>query len=39
MRAYLPKGLAVMSELYRDHVIFATTIVVAIFASGFLLHP
>ncbi len=33
----VPNGLAVISELYRDHLIFPAMIAIALFAGSYLL--
>ncbi len=35
----IPDGLSVISDLYKDHLIFALLIGGALFAGGYLLHP
>ena len=37
MRRALPNGLAVITDLYRDHILFAAMIAASLFAGGFLI--
>lgn len=36
-KRYLPNGLAVMSDLYMDHLIYVAMIAAALFGGGYLL--
>ncbi len=38
MNRFLPSGLSVISDLYKDHLIFASLICGALFAGGYVLH-
>lgn len=39
MKQILPNGLAVMSDLYLDHLIYIAMIAAALFCGGYVLTP